>query len=147
MPDYPVVWITDAKVKPTWLGRHAFQEDTHVILVPPHASTRTRLHELGHAELEHRGWANTINELTDREISADRWAADKMGKKYSFNQFLVLASEVVEELSSRRVFRVGSIYSYMLRVAAKHNLVLTKSQKSALWNHIKFAWKKHKEQE
>lgn len=58
------------------LGRYREGE----VWFPPHASTRTRLHELGHKALGHITGKKYVDEIAEEELDAEIYAWDKMDK-------------------------------------------------------------------
>jgi len=60
------------------LGRYSGERE---IVLPPKASTRTRLHELAHKRLGHEPGRMTVSEFVDREIEAEVFAWEAMDKE------------------------------------------------------------------
>ena len=54
------------------------------IELPPHASTRTRLHELGHKIHKHKSGRIRLSTLARHEIEAESYAYEKMSKPINY---------------------------------------------------------------
>lgn len=82
------------------------------ITLLPHASTKTRLHELGHKELGH-GVEDFItqDELARREIDAESYAYRKMGKEVDYRSGISALLQLIDhgeepEVALKKVVKV-----------------------------------------
>lgn len=82
-----------------------------VIRFPGKPSTRTRLHEIAHKRMGHEPGRMSAREFTSKEIDAEVWAWEMMGKKPNYRVGLPAYSDLIDrfELSPERALRL--VYS------------------------------------
>jgi hypothetical protein len=139
----PITWQVSTAMPPGKLGTHEWTpSEGHIITLPPHASTTTKAHELAHVKLGHTGVARNVDEVVSREIDAQYLACEWTGRKYTFNNFLDVVGVVVDQTYSDH--RPNEIYKYMLEIARRHGLDLTKNQQGVLWRYIKATYDRNR---
>jgi hypothetical protein len=111
--------------------------DQHYIVIPHHASTKTRLHELGHCIKGHciTAWSKSpilITEYIAQEIEADFYAFEKCCKPVSLVRLADIAFQ-----SMRYGFHANDSFIETLKVCAHHNIPLNKHQRSLFWQTLK----------
>ena len=61
-----------------------YRPESGEIVLPHHASTRIRLHELGHKKYGHETGILKMSKLAEQEIEAESFAYEKMGKPVDY---------------------------------------------------------------
>ena len=105
---------------------------THDIYIPYHASTRLRLHELGHAvngHMEKKGM--TFGEWATRELQADAFVYDKIGKPYD----IWMIERPIWLLTTEAGCRPCHTIAWVTE-ALRPYFTLTRKGKSKLWHYI-----------
>jgi hypothetical protein len=86
------------KYGPTTEGVHYTEGEEHVVVVPRGAGPRTRLHELAHLALGHEsGDGISLGEQARRELEADTWVYEKLGRSPSLREIYLDLRPLVEE--------------------------------------------------
>lgn len=67
------------------------------ITLKPHASTRTRLHELGHKVHKHKSGMMKLSQLARDEIEAESYAYEKMDKPVNYKVGIPALASLVED--------------------------------------------------
>ena len=117
------------------LGIHDIDEHgNHVITLPYHASTRTKLHELGHVYHNHKPDDLTLREVFNYEGDAELFAYQHMDKALSF-KVLIPALDTLVEYNE---LRVHDLFNLALDYLTKHNIPLDRSSRSQLWWEIRW---------
>jgi hypothetical protein len=106
-------------------------EGKHIIEIPRGASTRTRLHEMGHYVLGHDDERITYRELVDREISAEAFAYESMGKKPTWRIAIPVMSDIIYDHN----FSPNEAFNLALDAFRKININLSKYDRASLWSY------------
>ncbi len=116
------------------LGTHDIDNNgNHVITVPYHASTRTKLHELGHVYHNHKTEDVTIRELLNREGDAELFAYQHMNKTLSYKVLI----PALNNLAQYNELRVHDLFNLSLDYLTLHKIPLDKLSRSELWWEIR----------
>lgn len=103
----------------------------YVISLPYKASTMTRLHEYGHAFNEDNDDDITVKEYFNREVRAELFAYNKMGKQLSYRVLFPAIDSLSEYLNTTTLFK------FCLESMKEHDIPFTRSDKSVLWEDVK----------
>ena len=117
------------------LGIHYTDDNgQHVIDVPYHASTRTRLHELGHKVLDHRADEKmTFDDLLARECDAELFGIERMDRCLDWRVTLPAIYSICEYNAIPENELLNMARGYMER----HAIPFNKWDISELWDTIK----------
>jgi len=116
------------------------KEGEHVIVFPEGASTRTRLHEIAHAELGHETKERiSFGERARRELAADSWVYEKLGKDPSWYEVLGDFAPMVEELLEMG-YTPNRIFNWVKKEVGDAGYIMDDDAKSFLWNHIRTSY-------
>ena len=88
-------------------GRYLGEEEG--IILPPRASTRTRLHALGHKMMRHEPGTYTVKELASNEIDAEIFAWKRMEKALNHRVGLPAIGALLTyapDLSNREILNI-----------------------------------------
>lgn len=107
-------------------------EGEHVIELPYGASTKTKMHEIAHAELGHVGPTETFGELAKRELEADKWVYEKLGKEPSSMELFHNFTPFVEELADKR-YSLHEVFNWIKEEIENAGYQLERGDRSALW--------------
>jgi len=113
-------------------GRHLYDEETgkHTVKVPPHASTRTKLHEFGHAFHGHTpNDFLKVRDLIDWELDAEIFSYEAMDKKPTWR----VAINLVYNLSSEGIKDVNWIFTFVTRKLEEKGIHLSKKDRADFW--------------
>lgn len=126
-------------------GLHWYDEETgeHHSLLPPKASTTTKLHELGHAELGHTGSPETFEELIERELGAELYAYEKMGRDLTHRTI----NQIAVSVARRYKVRPNIVFNAMKKALDKEGYELDDEDNHNLWWNIREACEKRKQEE
>lgn len=114
-------------------GEHYTDEEgKHVVVVPQGASTKSRMHEIAHAELGHEGPAKTYSERAKRELAADSWVYEKLGRTPSMYELLEDFAGDIEELI-KEGYSVSGIFNWLKEELENAGYVLEREDRSFLW--------------
>lgn len=122
-----------------YMGDHDYIDGVHVISLPFGASTKTRLHELGHAKLGHGEGESpfiTIHESAQMEIGATLWAYEKLGAKPHFGVLVDSLLPLIDEGFSRG-FTVGNVFAWISDELLSVGCSMTQQEKSGVWWWLK----------
>lgn len=128
------------------LGQHyTTEEGEHVVVYPEGASTKTKLHELAHAKLEHVGEPETLGEHMRRELAADKWVYEKLGTSPTW-------SELLADFDFKELFdhgcRPNEVFAWVKgKIEEAGWLELDKEERSMLWWYLRGAyddWKRRR---
>ena len=119
-------------------GLHYYndEKDEDVIMFPPKANTRDKLHEVAHKELKHRPQENsfTAYELLEREYDAESLAYKYQGKEISAEAISNVNTQLIEE-----GYTAHEIMEAFNKLMEKHNYKLTSEQKNIYWERLQNA--------
>jgi hypothetical protein len=127
----------------TGSGASHFTDESgeHIIVLPGKPSTKTRMHEIAHAELGHVGPAKTLGEAAKRELQADAWVYDKLGRTPSMyeiaNDFGGLVEQAVDNGDS-----ASTIFSWVMREIEEQGYTVSKENRSEIWWWIRGLYEK-----
>lgn len=93
------IWVVKQTGKLRILGARYISDITKEdkVVLEKGASSTTRLHEIAHKELGHKGGRLTLEELVRQEIEADEYAYKKMGRNYNVNVLGGIATKLIRE--------------------------------------------------
>jgi len=117
------------------LGGHHYttEEGEHVVVLPFKASTKTRMHEIAHAELGHVGPAGTYSETAERELAADKWVYEKLGTLPTWHEILLDLAPLVDDLIEKG-YRPNELFTWIKRELESVGWSeLDREEKSLLW--------------
>lgn len=122
------------------LGTHDYEAstDTHIIEIPPHASTRTKLHELYHAYQQPMEDPYTGLDRLRREVEAEVSSYDNMGKVLSFRIGLTPMFGLIRDEG----FSVTSTFDALMSLYEEYGIDLTAEEKAYIWDCARKAEKK-----
>ena len=123
---------------PSRLGDHSVSgEGEHVVTVPEGASTKTLMHEIAHAELGH-SWDKpiTYNEAARRELAADSWVYEKLGKDPTLEEIIIDFGGMVEDLL-RDGYSVNSVFNWVKKEIKGFGYELDREDWSGVWWFIR----------
>ena len=115
------------------LGIHTYKEGKHIIDLPYHTSTRTRLHELGHAYCDHRPQDMTVKELLYREADAESFAHRHMSRQLSWKVLL----PAIYDISACGYARTNELFKLCLQYITDNTIAFSKTDKRLLWWEIR----------
>lgn len=127
-----------------FLGEHFMEEGEHIIVVPEGASTKTRLHEIAHAELGHEGPAKTYGERVKRELEADSWVYEKLGRTPSETELIGDFAGYIDELLEKG-YSVVEVFNWLKKAVEDAGYVIDREFKSNIWWLIRGRERKRKE--
>ncbi len=112
-------------------GFHWYDKQTgeHIFITPPGASTTTRLHELGHAALGHTEPPKTLEELTERELGAELYAYEKMGRSLTNRTISQIAVSIMKDYE----LRPNQAFTIMEKAMEKEGYEMSRKGRSELW--------------
>jgi len=117
-----------------YLGMHTVKDNgDHIIDLPYHASTMTRLHELGHQHHRPTPSKLTFEGLFNHEVKAEIYAYNHMDKELSVN-ILIPAITVVSEY---HYLKLTELFGLCLVAIKKYSLPFCNEEKSTLWHTLK----------
>lgn len=115
------------------LGWHGTTENgEHVIEVPYGASTRTRMHEIAHAELGHKTEEMTFGDWAKRELAADAWVAERLGKGVTMAEVCGDFQPMAEE-AFRMGYTVSNVMTWLMEELSGAGYSLDRGDRSTLW--------------
>lgn len=123
------------RFEPSSLGTHRTEEGEHIIYLPKGASTRTRMHEIAHAELGHETPKDrplTFSESAKRELAADDWVYEKLDKDPSFNEILSDFGGMIGECLDKG-YSVSQIFNWVVKELETFGYDISKEEKSSIW--------------
>ena len=123
------------KAYPGALGTHDFEEGEHIVRVPYGASTKTILHEIGHAKLGHTSRPKTFGEIADREISVDKYVYGVLGREPSFEEKVGDLVYQCRELYSRG-WRPNDVLNFIKEAMRRNGYEMTKEEISDTWSYL-----------
>lgn len=104
-----------------------------IIVIPYHANTNVRLHELAHHELNHVetecAWTR---DYVREEIQANDWAYSKCDKTPSILNIFAVAQKALDMGN-----RVNRLYVIIDEELKKLGYIMTRQQKSWLWQGMR----------
>lgn len=116
-------------------GTHFVENNTHVIEVPYHASTKTRLHELGHVHFNHGGLEiKTLNKIYDEEIQAEKFTYEKMNKPIDGAIIIPAIGEIAEHVG---IHHLSWLFNRCIKTIEQSGIKVNKNSRSFLWQMLK----------
>ena len=113
-------------------GEHYTEEGEHIVVLPQGASTKTKMHEIAHAELGHEGRAKTYKERAKRELEADSWVYEKLGKNPTWAEILEDFGGDIDELLEKG-YTVSDIFSWLKGELEDAGYIMDREDRSRLW--------------
>jgi len=123
------------RFEPDSLGTHRTEEGEHVIYLPKGSSTKTRMHEIAHAELGHETPKDkplTFGESAKRELAADDWVYSKLGTDPSFNEILMDFEGMIGECLDKG-YSVSQTFNWIMKELEDFGYDISKEEKSEIW--------------
>lgn len=118
-------------------------EGEHEIVLRKGASSKTRLHEIAHAELGHVGSAGTYQEMARRELDADAWVYEKLGRDPTWSELLGnFVAEVDDLLENGR--SVNSVFTWLIDALEDAGYALDREDRSTVWWLVRDRQKKQR---
>ena len=125
---------------PHYLGRHVIEEGEDVIYVPYGASTKTVMHEIAHAKLGHKPEdLVSYNEAVEREVRADEWVYERLGKEPTWEEIFADLSRYVDELLDKG-YSVNQIFVWLKGKLEDLGYIFERQDRSDLWWFIRNKW-------
>lgn len=105
------------------------ENDKTIIELPKGASTRTRLHEIGHGIRDNFPDKMTINDFVEEELEAESFAFRRMDKVPTWKISLSVLNQIIldDNVNANQAF--NSVLSGLNHVGVK----VSKSDRSLLW--------------
>lgn len=132
---------------PESLGVHyTTKEGEHIIKVPIGVSTKSLMHEIAHAELGHKSPAKTFSETAQRELAADKWVYDKLGKSPTWNEILWDFIPLVKE-GFDKGYSKNEEFNFIRNELEKAGPPIEDKEKSVIWEFVKnvyVSWREEK---
>lgn len=113
-------------------GTYSNSEGLVVALVPSNASTSTKLHELGHVELGHRGY-KTLAEYLVHEVEAEDYQSSRRDKALSYDTLYRIASSAGTQFPESSPAKIAD----MLLAVLEEELGLNKAEHKELWSEFR----------
>lgn len=107
-------------------------EGEHIIDIPRGASTKTRMHEIAHAELGHVGKPRTLGEIAQREGEADNWIYKKLGREPSLNEYLKDLVPLIDE-AFEDGYTVSNVMHFVITALRDAGWEPGSETRSAIW--------------
>ncbi len=105
----------------------------HIIEVPYHVSTMTKLHELAHQFNNDNGNCNiTIDRLFDKELQAEIYAYKAMNRKLNISVAIPAVNSLTDLLPNYSNY----IFNITLNKMNQYCIPYSRQEKSNLWNAI-----------
>ena len=125
---------------------HWFDTETqeHIIKIPFKTPTKVKLHELGHAVLDHRGRVpgDRYKDIAIKETDAELYAYTHMGRTPNLNLVVPMLKNFV---FSEGIIRPSELLEYSMSAFKRAGMTITAEEKSNVWNYIKELVKLKKE--
>ncbi len=116
-----------------WGGKHWTEEGEHIIVLPKGASTKTRMHEIAHAELGHETVDSiTLHESVQRELAADAWVYERLGTNPTFTELLQDLCPMAEQ-AFKLGYTVSNVMAWLLQELSEAGYELNRRERSELW--------------
>jgi len=122
------------KYGPSSAGWHyTTEEGEHVVVLPKGASTKTRMHEIAHAELGHETRERiTFSDWAQRELGADSWVYEKLGRDPSFRELLADLKPIAEK-AFERGYSVANVMSWLVGELEEAGYIVEREDRSTVW--------------
>lgn len=120
------------------------EEGEHIVVVPKGTSTKSMLHEIGHAQLGHETVPHmTMDEWAKRELSADRFTYDILDKDPSWDEILWDFIPMVEE-GFDKGYSKNDLFNFVRKECSDVGYVVEDEEKSIIWAFVKRVYKSWK---
>lgn len=114
-------------------GEHWGYPEGHIIAFRPRASTRIKLHEVGHAKADHRtvGGIKT-GDIIERELDAESYAFRQQGREVNYR----VGADAVRQLAaeSKDLNQLNSIINEVSRRMERRGIKVTRENKQDLFD-------------
>lgn len=125
-------------------GQHyTTEEGEHIVEAPYGTSTKSLMHEIAHAELGHVGPAGTFGEAAKRELAADIWVYEKLGREPSYSEILMDFAPMVEELVDER-YSINQIFNWMKKEIEDAGYSMERDDRSRIWWFVRHIYEDRK---
>lgn len=121
------------------------EEGKHVIEVPIGTSTKSIMHEIAHVELGHKTVPEmSVDEWARRELDADKWVYDKLGRETSWDEILTDFIPIVEG-GFDKGYSQNDLFNFVKKECGDAGYIVDDGEKSLIWDFVKRiyrVWKK-----
>ena len=109
----------------------------HIIEVPSGVGTKTLMHEVAHAELGHETKPSMmIEEWAQRELAADKWVYEKLGREPSWGEILYDFVPIMEQ-----GFDIGysqnDLFNFVKKECEEAGYLIEDKEKSFIWEFVR----------
>lgn len=123
-------------------GSHIGYKEKHIIKLQPRASTRLKLHEIGHAKADHRSTGGlTTGDRIERELDAEIYAWQTQGKKPNFRVGVDILRQLLNPREGLWGGSTEGAFNEVARRLEKRGITVTRENKHELvdliWTHAK----------